>query len=165
MGAFLNEIDANLRTGIIVFIVVAAPTFGYFYNKLMDSLKGEHEHTSLYVAIGVFITLTFGGLLSWKASILLLSIFALTGLPMIVGEFMRTERKRKSAPRRKRLPYAANGRIDDALMATIVAQEKLLQASTTENLHDIQKYQRDAALQLTTIASKLHEVKQIQLEK
>jgi hypothetical protein len=162
MGAFLNELDANLQTAIVVFIVLAAPIFGYFYNRLMDSLKGESEHTSLYVAIGVTITLAFGSLLSWKASLFLLSIFCLTGLPMIVGEFLRTEKKRKTAPRRKRLPYAANGLLDEAKIATITAHEKLTRASNTNSLEEIYRYQRDAALELTTITSKINEVKQIQ---
>jgi hypothetical protein len=165
MGAFLNEFDANLQTGVIVFIVIAAPTFGYFYNRLMDNLKGESEHTSLYVAIGVTITLAFGSLLSWKASLLLLSIFCLTGLPMIVGEYLRTERKRKTAPRRKRLPYAANGMIDDAKIAATETHRLIGKALQSDTKEEIYKSLAGASHELTTIANKLNEVKSIQLEK
>jgi hypothetical protein len=161
MDGFLNEFVPNLQA-VIVFVVIAAPTFGYFYNRLMDNLKDEHEHTSLYVAIGVAITLAFGALISWKASLLLLSIFTLTGLPMIVGEFLRTEKKRKSVPRRKRLPYAANGLLDEAKMATNETHRligKALQASTPEEIY---KYLASASHELTTINNKIVEVKQIQ---
>lgn len=161
MGSFLNEFVSNLQA-VIVFIVIAAPTFGYFYNRLMDSLKDEHEHTSLYVAIGVAITLTFGALLSWKASVLLLSIFCLTGIPMIAGEFRRTERKRKSAPRRKRLPYAANGILDEAKIAATEAQRHMTRAITATDPKDIYRNLAAAANELNTINSKISEVKQIQ---
>jgi hypothetical protein len=165
MGAFLNELDANLLVAIVVFIVVIAPVFGYFYNRLMDSLKSDHEHTSLYVAIGVAITLAFGSLLSWKAAILLLSIFCLTGLPMIVGEFLRTERKRKSAPRRKRLPYAANGILDEAKMANSEAVNQLERAINSNRPEEIYKHIAAALAESHRITSKLAEVKQIQIEK
>lgn len=164
MGNFLNQFDANLLTGVIVFIAIGAPTFGYFFNRLMDKLSGEYEHTSLYVAIGVTVTLAFGALLSWKASLLLLGIFCLTGLPMIAGEYRRTERKARS-PRRKRLPYAANGLIDDAKIATVTAQGKLIKAISANNPEDLYKNLTAASLELTTITSKLAEVRQIQLEK
>lgn len=160
MGIFLNEFDANLQTGVIVFIVIAAPTFGYFYNRLMDVLR-EHEHTSIYVAIGVSVTLVFGALISWKAAILYSVLFLLDGLPMIVGEYRRTE-KSKRKPRRKRLPYAANGILDECKIASVVAHEKLVRASTCNSLEEICKLQRDAALELNTITSKLAEVRQIQ---
>ena len=162
MGAFLNELDANLQSALVVFIVIGAPVFGYFYNRLMDSLKGEHEHTSLYVAIGVTITLGFGALLSWKASLLLLSIFCLTGLPMIVGEFLRTEKKRKSTPRRKRLPYAANGILDEARIAATETHRLIGKALQANTLEEIYKHLASASHELTTVNNKITEVKQIQ---
>jgi ABC-type multidrug transport system fused ATPase/permease subunit len=170
MGTFLNEIDANLRMAIVVFIVGAAPTFGYFFNSLMNKLHGKYEHTSLYVAIGVLVTLAFGALLSWKAALLLLSIFVLTGLPMVIGEFIRTERERERRrvprkTRRMKLPYAANGLIDDAAMATGEAVRLLSRANRAETLDEVYKHQAAAILELTTITSKLAEVKQIQMEK
>jgi len=164
MDRFINQLDANLQTAIVVFIVIGAPVFGYFYNRLMDSLD-EHEHMSLYVAIGVVITLAFGALISWKASILLLSIFALTGLPMIFGEYRRTERKRKTAPRRKRLPYAANGILDEAKMATSETHRLLGKALAAETKEDIYRNIASASYELTTITEKLSEVKRIQMEK
>ena len=84
MGAFSNEFDAKLLIGLGVFALMAAPMFGYFYNKLMDRLDNEHEHTSLYVAGGNLFTLLIGALISWKAALLFFVLFALDGMPMIV---------------------------------------------------------------------------------
>lgn len=164
MDGFLNELDANLLIALAVFVATGSPVFGIFYNQAIDKLKGEYEHLSLYVAIGVSVTLVFVSLLSWKAALLTLIVFCLTGLPMIFGEFRRTEKRRKTV-RRKRLPYAANGLIDDAKMATIRAHEKMTRASATNSLEEIYKLQRDAALELITITEKLSEVRRIQMEK
>ena len=162
-GSFVNEFDTNLQIALVVFVTATAPTFGYFYNRLMDQL-GEHEHTSLYVAIGVFITLVFVGLLSWKAALLSLVVFGLTGMPMIAGEFKRTERKKRT-PRVRRLPYKANGIIDDAKMASVQAHRAINQAIVATKSEEIYKHLTAAALELDTITGKLAEVKQIQLEK
>ena len=125
-GSFLNEFAANLIPALAVFAAMFLPVFSIFYNGLMDRLSNRSEHTSLYVAIGVLVTLAVGGLFSWKAMALNVALFALSGLPMIIGEFRRTEKKiKKHIARRKRLPYAANGRIDDATMAVNEASRLL----------------------------------------
>jgi hypothetical protein len=165
MGSFLNEIEANLLIASVVFVVIASPIFGYFYNRLMDSLKGEYEHMSLYVAIGVAISLVLVALISWKAALVALGVFTLTGLPMIIGEFLRTERKRKSAPRRKRLPYAANGILDEAKIAATDAQRHMTRALTATKPEDVYRNLAAAATELNTINNKISEVKQIQMEK
>lgn len=165
MGDFLNEIGANLLIASVVFVTVSAPTFGVFFNQFIDRLKGEYEHTSIYVAIGVAITLVLGALISWKSFLLYSVLFVLTGLPMIFGEYRRTEQKRKTAPRRKRLPYAANGILDDARMSTTEAHRLIGKALEAKSNEEIYKYIAGASHELTTITSKLAEVKQIQLEK
>lgn len=113
MGDFLNEFAVNLLPTLAVFSALSLPIFGYFYNRLMNRLHGRNEHTSLFVAIGVSVTLLVSGLFSWRSMLLSFILFGLSGLPMIVGEFKRTE-KTVHAPRRKRIPYAANGCIEDA---------------------------------------------------
>jgi hypothetical protein len=163
-GLFLNESAPNLHVGLVVFIVIGAPTFGYFFNRLMDRLNPKYEHTSLYVVIGVFVTLVFISLLSWKSAVFNLVVFGLTGLPMIVGEFLRTERKRKTA-RVKRLPYKANGLIDDAKMASTQAHQHIARALNTNDPETQYKHLAAAGLELTTVFNRLNEVKQIQLEK
>jgi hypothetical protein len=112
LGDFGNEYVANLQVllPLIVAIVIGLPVFGYAYNKLMDALKGK-EHTSVYVAGGVLFTLAAGAVVSWKAALLFMVLFGLDGIFMIVGEFKRTEKQVK-APRRKRMPYVANGLLD-----------------------------------------------------
>jgi len=100
MGPFSNQFDVKLQIGIAVFILLAAPIFGYFYNKALNKV-GENEHTSLYVVIGVFFTIAFGALISWKSALMMLILFGLTGIPMIAGEYKRSAKKQKT-PRRKK---------------------------------------------------------------
>ncbi len=128
LGPFLNEFAANptifwsMLTGALFLLGI----FGYFFNKLMDQLKNG-EHTSHYVVIGVAVTLLVAALFSWKAALLLFVLFVMDGIFMVVGEHRRTlaekeaEEEQKKTPRRKRLPYAANGRIDDARMSVVEA--------------------------------------------
>ncbi len=80
-GDFMNEYAANLQVflPIVVAIAILLPVFGYFYNRLMDKLKGK-EHTSVYVAGGVLVTLGAGAFISWKASLLFLVLFILDGV-------------------------------------------------------------------------------------
>jgi hypothetical protein len=141
----------------IVFLLII---FGYFYNRLFDFLKGK-EHTSLYVAGGVLVTIFAGALISWKSALLFMFLFALDGIFMIVGEFKRTEREHKSAPRRKRFPYAANGLLDEAKMASMEARNVMGKAikkggATNEDLLVIEH-------ELNTVTLKILEVQQIQI--
>ncbi len=170
MDGFVNEFAANPQVlpALIVFIICALPTFGYFYNRLMDRLmNGNKERTSLYVAIGVFVTILFGGLVSWRASLMFLGLFALSGMPMIVGEFKRMDRRRETihvkAMRRKRLPYAANGCIADAHDAAKEAQ-RLLTVAFKNNGKCVESSlpMSEASHQISLVISKLVELKLIQ---
>lgn len=154
LGSFLNEYAANSTVfwSLAVAVFFLLLIFGYFYNRLMDSLKGK-EHYSLYVAGGVLVTIGAAALFSWKAGLLFVLLFAADGLPMIVGEFKRTHRKHeehKKQPRRKRIPYAANGRIDDAAMAV---KEAL-------RLSGMALKEKDPAARALQIASVCHELSQ-----
>jgi len=153
LGDFLNEYVANSPVfwGLFVGAIFSLAIFGYFYNRLMDHLKDGDEHTSIYVAIGVGVTIAVAAIFSWKAGLLNLILFAASGLPMIIGEFRRTKVKveeKKSTPRRKRLPYAANGRIDDASMSVKEAS-RLLGMSLKE---------KDGTARALQIASASHEL-------
>ena len=112
LGSFLNEYAANshVLSVWLVAVLIGLPVFAFFYNRFIDRLKGK-EHTSLYVAFGNLVTILVAGLISWKAAILFLFLFALDGLPMILGEFRRTEKREKS--RVKRMPYKVNGYLKD----------------------------------------------------
>lgn len=161
LGSFLNEYVSNSTVfwtlAVAVFFLLLI--FGYFYNRLMDALIGK-EHLSLYVAGGVLITIGAAALFSWKAGLLMLALFAADGLPMVVGEFKRTHRhteERKKNPRRKRIPYAANGRIDDATMA-LREGNRLLGMALKE------KDPTARALQLATASHELNEAQTNLLE-
>lgn len=168
LGDFLNEFAANSPVFWALFVgaIFVLLIFGYFYNRLMDTLKhGTGEHTSIYVAIGVAVTLGVASLFSWKAGLLTMIFFAASGLPMIFGEFHRTkvvEEEKTRTPRRKRVPYAVNGRIEDSSMA-------VKEASRLLGLALKEKDPTARALQLATAShelndaySKLLEVKLIQ---
>jgi hypothetical protein len=167
MGAFLNEFAVNLMPALAVFAVMSLPIFSVFYNQLMDRLAHRSEHTSLYVAIGVAVTLLVGGLFSWKAMLLYLALFALSGMPMIVGEFRRTERRHqqdsKPAPRRRRLPYAANGFIAEAYDNASEIQ-RLLKLALKSNGNNVATALQLSAMsgEVTGIIKNLLELKQIQ---
>ena len=112
LGDFLNEYAANshVLSVWLVAVLIGLPVAAYFYNRFLDSLKGK-EHSSLYVVGGNLFTILIAGLISWKAALLFLFLFVLDGLPMIRGEFKRTEKQEKV--RVKRLPYKVNGYLKD----------------------------------------------------
>jgi hypothetical protein len=165
MGDFANEYAVNLLPTLIVFTVMGLPTFGYFYNKLMDQLQWRTEHTSLYVAIGEFAIIVFIALFSWKAALLSFAGNALAGVIMIVGEFKRTEAKKQQSKtlRRKRLPYAASGCIEDAHDAVKEAQRQLGLAfkANGENVKSALPMAQ-ASHELSLALTKLMELKNIQ---
>jgi hypothetical protein len=170
MGSFLNEFlaDSQALLAVIVLIVLALPVFGYFYNQLMNSLSHRGEHTSLYVVGGVAVTLIAGSLLSWKAGLLFLGLFGLSGLPMIAGEFRRTEQKKRfmrvtNKNQRKRLPYAANAFIEDAHEAAREAQ-RLLDVAMRHNLNNPESAIAIAhsSQEMSKVISRLVELKLIQ---
>jgi predicted membrane channel-forming protein YqfA (hemolysin III family) len=169
MGVFVNEFAANPQVlpALVVFLLLSLPTFGYFYNKLMDRLNGRGEHMSLYVAIGCFVVLVFGSLISWRAALLYLFLFVLSGLPMIAGEFKRTEDRKTTSKtrslRRKRLPYAANGCIEDAHDAAKEAQRLLGLAFKNNGKNPESSLpMAEASHHMNVVISKLVELKVIQ---
>jgi len=156
MDDFLNEFAVNLQGALAVFAVMGLPTFSYFYNLFIDKRSDRNEHTSLYVAGGVLVTLLVGGLFSWKAMALYLALFFLSGSPMIRGEFKRTDRRYQQAKeknlRRRRLPYAANGMIADAHDAAKEAQ-RLIGMALKSNGRNVQ-----TAIQLAAAGSEVNEI-------
>lgn len=162
LGEFSNELTPNWQVAIAVFVLMAAPVFGYFFNRVVHNL-GEHEHTSFYVVIGVFVTIALGGLISWRATLLMFILFSLTGLPMITGEFERSAKKAKKTDQkpergRKRLPYAANGLIDDIKMSAVEMQRHLTQFLESNEAKKINQVQAE----VTNILLKSTELKNIQ---
>ncbi len=160
MGSFGNEFDVKLQIGIGVAVFILAPVFGYFYNRFIDTRR-DGEHTSLWVAVGVTITIILAALISWKSAVLMCILFALTGLPMIIGDIQRNDaraKKAKSTRGRKRLPYAANGLIDEARMAVTDMINHLSKFIETND----NKYLHLAQIILARLVSILSELKGIQ---
>jgi len=164
LGDFLNGFAAKLFWPMAVAAMFILPIFGHFYNKLMDRLHGNDEHASLYVALGNLVTIGIASLFSWKAGLLFLVFFLADGLPMILGEFKRTSsrRKKKKTPRRKRLPYAANGRIDDATMDVKEASRLIGKAMKQKDVTVRTLQLAEASHELNDAHAKLVELKLIQ---
>jgi len=164
MGDFLNEFAVNLLPALTVFAMMGLPIFSHFYNQLMDKLANRSEHTSIYVAIGVAVTVVVGGLFSWKSALLYAILFGLSGMPMIIGEFRRTEVKvAEKSLRRRRLPYAANGCIEDAHDAVKEAQ-RLIGVALKNNGKNVEAALSlaGASTEISLALSKLIELKSIQ---
>ena len=160
MGSFGNEYAANSQVlwplSITLFFLLII--FGYFYNRLMDSLKGK-EHTSLYVALGVLITIGAAALISWKSALLFTVLFILDGIPMIVGEFKRTHKQEKQQVRRRRMPYVANALIDDAKMSAERINQLIGKAIEKEDWKLIAQLTNEN----TVVLLRLTELKNIQI--
>ena len=70
--------------------------FGLMFNGLVDWLGERKEgYVSLMVVGGVLVTLGGIAFISWPAAILGLAAFVASGLPMVIGEIVRTIKKRE----------------------------------------------------------------------
>jgi hypothetical protein len=69
--------------------------FSLGYNWLMHVL-GERKdgYTALFVVGGVLVTLVGLALIDWRCALLALTLFAASGLPMVIGDMYRAMRKR-----------------------------------------------------------------------
>ena len=161
MGNFLNEYAANSHVLSVWFVAVliGLPVFAHFYNRFIDRLKGK-EHISIYVAIGNLFTILVAGLISWKAALLFLVLFILDGLPMILGEFRRTEKREKV--RVKRMPYKVNGHLKDALEAAELAHNLMGHAIDTNDAARHFEILNRVSHELATSVISLHKAKSIQ---
>jgi hypothetical protein len=72
--------------------------FGLIFNGLVEWLGERKEgYVSLMVVGGVLVTLGGIAFISWPAAILGLAAFVASGLPMVIGEIVRTIKKRETA--------------------------------------------------------------------
>lgn len=166
MGDFLNEFASNLQVlwPLVVGIALTLPIFSYFFNRIVAADKNGQR--SLYVVIGVLVTLAAVALLSWKAALLSLVMFALSGLFMIIGDYQRGLKKASQPQARiKRASYKVNGCLGEAAAAAEQANRHLAQA--------LKKHSEPAEMlaslalatqELTTLRLRLAEAQQIQKE-
>ena len=145
MGEFLNEYVNDLHTilplaiGSFILLVM----FSILYNRWMTDLGTKKEgYLAFFVAAGNVFTLLAGvAVFSWKAAVLALLAFIVSGTPMIIGDVHRSVVRREQGiaaktPRRKPLPYAAHRLIADAY-DELVAVEHKLELVIAEKKHEL----------------------------
>jgi len=70
-----------------------------FVDYLDDRKDG---YVALLVVAGVLVTLGGVALIDWRAAVLALVALAASGTPMVIGDILRTVRRRESAIRLRR---------------------------------------------------------------
>ncbi len=139
MTRFFNEFVKDSQVLGIVAIAGGAflALFSILYNRWMDDLgEKKRGYTALLVVGGNAITLLVVAVISWRAATLVLVAFVISGLAMIFGDIRRENIRREAeiktinrrSPRRKALPYAAAGLVDDAAMLIGEAQREIKRA-------------------------------------
>jgi hypothetical protein len=167
MGDFLNQFAANplIFWPLVVSIPLALVIFGYWYNGVVA--RDRHARRSLYVIIGVLVTLGAAALFSWKAALITLILFACSGLFMAIGDYQRRHEAQAAeacpvVTHAKRGSYKINGLADDAASAAEETSRHLTQAikrrgTETELLSALSLAQGE----LTTIRLRINEIRQI----
>lgn len=87
-------------SGAIMAMAVALFAFGFAYNKLIAWIERNHYDegfTSLFVVVGVMVTLGAVALLDVNAAGLVLVAFAASGFWMVVGGWGRYVKARRAA--------------------------------------------------------------------
>jgi hypothetical protein len=133
MGQFLNSFaqDPQSFWTAVAAVIAALGLFSWQYNAWIGRLGEKKKgYLGLLVAAGTLVILLGMAVISWKSAVLGLIFFAAGGSIMILGDIGRSvqERERTSAKkgdRRKPLPYAAAGLIDEASMSLAEAQRDL----------------------------------------
>ena len=170
MGEFLNNyvkdaLNFWLLTGSMAGILAL---FSVIYNHWMDTLGEKKQgYTALLVALGNGITLLAVATISWKAAALVAVAFIVSGAAMITGDIRRGSRQRdeqavkQQRPRRKALPYAAAGLIDDAIMTLAQVERGLV--AVLEGKSDDRKIGL-MALAIKDASAKLSEARKVEGE-
>lgn len=81
----------------IAFIVLLA--FGFGYNALVERFQKRTQHyTAEFVVGGVLITILVSGFfIGWDNTIKVLILFVASGLPMMIGSWIRAARDEQEA--------------------------------------------------------------------
>lgn len=106
----MNGLSAAIDWRLIGVTLMGLFMFGWAFNALVNGLGDLKEgYTSLLVVGGVLITLLGVALISWQCALLTLAMFAASGTPMIIGEVIRSVRRREEV-----LKALREGRNDEA---------------------------------------------------
>ena len=93
----MSEIGDYFR---LVVAAIGLIVFGIIYNMIIawTERHGYDEgYTSFEVVIGVAWTLAFVAVVDWRAALISLAAFALSGTPMVLGSWWRHVQARKHA--------------------------------------------------------------------
>jgi Sec-independent protein translocase protein TatA len=85
---------------LVAIMVLALLLFGYLYNLLVERLEQigyNRGYTAFLVVVGTTVTLIASiAVIGLESVLKLMVLFAASGLPMIVGDMMRSAKQRKA---------------------------------------------------------------------
>jgi len=134
--------NADVIPTEIAVIILPELLFGFGYNQLVAYwTKNNLMHVSWTVVIGVAATLIIPALFwfdtimpFWQSTLYLLSCFAASGTPMIVGSMHRTVQE-KDQKRRRPWPVAALRAREDAVLELTAISHDIARSVKENNLH------------------------------
>ena len=95
------SINLELNATLIGAVMVSLFLFAVLYDLLVSRLGDLHYgYTSFLVAGGVGMTLGAMAVICWQAAFLAVVCFMVSGIPMIVGEAIRTKRQQMNSIQR-----------------------------------------------------------------
>ncbi len=166
-GNILNTFveDAHIFWPLCVALAASLWLFSMLYNRWMDDLaEAKSGYTALLVALGNGVTLAVVAVLSWKAAVLVAAAFVISGAAMIAGDIRRNHLQQKKtirALKRKPLPYAAAGLIDEAVMLISEGQRTI--KTILKGPYDAQRL-GIVGIALTEAIAKLNEARRVEGE-
>ncbi len=94
MGPNLNQIGKELAMACLCLLL-----FGVAYNLVVEYFqKRTQRYTAELVVIGVLVTLAVSGfIIGWNSVLVILTLFTASGLPMVVGSWIRTAKDEEAA--------------------------------------------------------------------
>jgi len=147
MGEFLNQYVTDLQNTIPLAIVavILLAVFSILYNHWIAAFGEKKDgYTAILVAVGNFVTLLVVAIFSWKAALIVLMAFVISGTPMVAGDVYRSIVRRervfneaRKTPRRKPLPYFASERMNNAYDELIIAERKANQVINEKKFEQV----------------------------
>lgn len=91
-----SEIGGQLALAVLLLLL-----FGVSYNLVVERFqKRTQRYTAELVVFGVIVTLVASGfIIGWEHALIVMILFAASGIPMIVGSWIRTARDEEEAKR------------------------------------------------------------------
>jgi len=125
-----SGIVSGIESGWVIGVAAVALTFGIIYDKLVSYLEQSGRaqgYTALLVTGGVFMSLALAGIIiGLEAFLVCLVVFALTGIPMLVGSIWRHTDQRLQRDEQVRA-VVEELREDSSLAREILHQSQAMQ--------------------------------------